>query len=246
MDRSQVHFGRTVIAYAIARGRRQKTVAIRVDATGGVIVRAPLDTPIATLDTIVHRKARWILERTRDHEDLPPPPSAREFTSGETFRYLGRQYRLKLERSDARDAEVRLALGHLIVPVPMSIPTPTTIDAADIARARLVAWYRERAQARIADRVATWAQKLNLHPASVQIRDQQKRWGSADARGNLRINWRIVQAPTRLIDYVIAHELIHLIHPDHTRDFWATLGHAMPDYEARREALRRLGAQIVW
>ena len=59
-------------------------------------------------------------------------------------------------------------------------------------------------------------------------------------------NWRIVQAPTRLIDYVVAHELVHLVYPDHTRDFWATLGREMPDYEARREALRRLGRQVVW
>ena len=238
MEKSQVHFGRTVIAYTVERGRRQKTVAIRVDAVNGVRVRAPESTPIAKLDEIVHRKAPWILERTRDHEDLPPAPSAREFKSGETFRYLGRQYRLKRERSNAREANVRVLLGHLIVPVPLA--------ATDAARAHLVAWYRERAQARIPDRVATWAQKLNLHPASVQIRDQQKRWGSADARGNLRINWRIVQAPTRLIDYVIVHELIHLTHPNHTRDFWATLGQAMPDYEARREALRRLGPQVVW
>ena len=136
MERSQVHFGRTVIAYTVERGRRQKTVAIRVDATGCVIVRAPLDTPIATLDEIVHRKARWIIERTRDHEDLPPPPSPREFTSGETFRYLGRQYRLKRERSDARDASVRVVMGHLTVPVPSQLAAP---DAAAIARARLVA-----------------------------------------------------------------------------------------------------------
>ncbi len=243
MERSQVHFGRTVIAYTVERGRRQKTVAIRVDAVGGVRVRAPEGTPIAKLDEIVHRKARWIIERTRDHEDLPPPPSPREFRSGETFRYLGRQYRLKRERSNAREANVRVVMGHLIVPVPAQLAAP---DATDIARARLVAWYRERADSRIPDRVATWAKKLSLHPASVQIRDQQKRWGSADARGNVRLNWRIVQAPTRLIDYVIVHELVHLTHPNHTRDFWAALGQAMPDYEARREALRRLGPQVVW
>ena len=88
--------------------------------------------------------------------------------------------------------------------------------------------------------------RLGLHPSSVLIREPRKRWGSTDARGNIRFNWRIIQAPTRLIDYVVAHELVHLAHPDHTRDFWATLGRAMPDYEVRREALRRLGRQVVW
>ena len=240
MERSKVRFGNTVIPYAIERGRRLKTVAIGVDPVDGVRVRAPGDTPITRLDVIVHRKARWILERQRRHEDLPPPPSPREFVSGETFRYLGRQYRLKLERTGDADARVRIAEGRLIVPVTTKGSRP-----AD-ARERLVAWYRERAAVRVPERVAAWSARLGLHPSSVLIREPKKRWGSADARGNIRFNWRIIQTPTRLIDYVVAHELVHLAHPDHTRDFWATLGRAMPDYEARREALRRLGRQVVW
>jgi predicted metal-dependent hydrolase len=240
VERSRIRFGTTVIPYAIERGRRLKSVAISVDPLDGVNVRAPADTPTTKLDVIVHRKARWILERQRRHEDLPPPPTPREFVSGETFRYLGRQYRLKLERTDDAEARVRLAEGRLIVPIASKGGT-----AAD-ARDRLVAWYRERAAVRVPERVTAWSARLGLHPSSVLIREPKKRWGSADARGNIRFNWRIIQTPTRLIDYVVAHELVHLAHADHTRDFWATLGRAMPDYEARREALRRLGGQVVW
>lgn len=240
MEHSEVHFGRTVIPYAIERGRRQRTVAIGVDPIDGVRVRAPSETPVAKLDDIVHRKAKWIIDRQRQHEDLPPSPSPREFVSGETFRYLGRQYRLKVERTDDGDARVCIVQGRLVVPIGMRG------DTAMQARERLVAWYRERAQARVPERVAAWSARLDLQPASVLIRDQQKRWASADVKGNVRFNWRIIQAPTRLIDYVAAHELVHLAYPDHTRDFWATLGRALPDYEARREALRRLGRQVVW
>ena len=229
-----------MIPYVIERGRRLKTVAIGVDPVDGVRVRAPRDTSMARLDLVVHRKARWILERQRRHEDLPPPPSPREFVSGETFRYLGRQYRLKLERTRDAEARVRIAEGRLIVPVTTKGSTPA--DARD----RLVAWYRERAAIRVPERVTAWSAKLGLHPSSVLIREPKKRWGSADARGNIRFNWRIIQTPTRLIDYVVAHELVHLAHSDHTRDFWSALGRAMPDYEARREALRRLGRQVVW
>jgi predicted metal-dependent hydrolase len=240
VERSEVRFGRTVIPYAIDRGRRLKTIGVRVDPVDGVRVRAPGDTPIARLDDVVHRKARWILERQRRHEDLPPRPSPREFVSGETFRYLGRQYRLKLDRTGPADARVRIADGRLIVPVTTRGSTPGT------ARECLVAWFRERAAVRLPERVAAWSAKLGLHPTSVLIREPKKRWGSADAAGNIRFNWRIIQTPTRLLDYVVAHELVHLAHPDHTREFWATLGRAMPDYEARREALRRLGPQVVW
>jgi predicted metal-dependent hydrolase len=240
VERSEVRFGRTVIPYVIERGRRLKTVAIGVDPVNGVRVRAPRDTPTIRLDGIVHRKAGWIVERQRRHEDLPPPPSPREFVTGETFRYLGRQYRLKLERTGNADARVRIAEGRLVVPV------ISTRSGPGSARARLVAWYRERAAIRVPERVGAWSARLGLHPSAVLIREPKKRWGSADARGNVRFNWRIVQTPTRLIDYVVAHELVHLAHPDHTRDFWGTLGRAMPDYEARREALRRLGREVVW
>jgi predicted metal-dependent hydrolase len=239
VERSEVRFGRTVIPYVIARGRRLKTVAIGVDPVEGVRVRAPDDTSIAKLDLIVHRKARWIVERQRRHEDLPPPPSPREFVSGETFRYLGRQYRLKLERSGEGDGRVRITEGRLIVPVTKG-STPAE------ARDRLLEWFRARAAIRLPERVAALSARLGLHPSSVLIREPKKRWGSADASGTVRFNWRIIQSPTRLIDYVVAHELVHLAHPDHTRDFWSTLGRVMPDYEARREALRRLGRQLVW
>jgi predicted metal-dependent hydrolase len=240
VERSAVQFGKSVIPYAIDRGRRLKTVAIAVDAVGGVRVRAPGDTPIARLDAIVRRKARWIIERQRRSQDLAPPPSPREFVNGETFRYLGRQYRLKLEQTKDGDAQVRIVEGRLVVPVTTKGGNPAG------ARERLVAWYRERASVRVPERVAKWSTTLGVHPSSVLIREPLKRWGSADAKGNVRLNWRIIQTPIRLIDYVVAHELVHLAHPGHTRDFWATLGRAMPDYEARREALRRLGRQVVW
>jgi predicted metal-dependent hydrolase len=78
--------------------------------------------------------------------------------------------------------------------------------------------FRERAALRVPERVAAWSARLGLHPSSVLIREPKKRWGAADAKGNIRFSWRIIQTPTTLIDYVVAHELVHLALPDHTRD----------------------------
>lgn len=241
MERSEIQFGNTPISYVIVRGRRQKTVAIGVDAIEGVRVRAPQDTPIAKLDEIVRRKGKWIVDRRRRHEDLAPPPSSREFVSGETFLYLGRQYRLKVA-SPARGEipRVRMVGGFLHVPVAHG-----EVRSQE-ARRLLVEWYRDHAARRLPERVAIWAERLGLVPAEVLIRDQQKRWGSADSQGNLRVNWRVVQAPLRLADYVVAHELVHLRFPNHTPGFWATLGEAMSDYEVRRESLRRMGREMIW
>ena len=77
-------------------------------------------------------------------------------------------------------------------------------------------------------------------------RDQRKRWGSCDHRGTIRLNWRIVQAPMRLVDYVVVHELVHLRHRGHGRDYWQAVGRVMPDYERRREELRKCGFALAW
>lgn len=235
VEQSTVQFDRTSIPYFIERGRRHKNVAIAVDPEHGVRVRAPRDTSIAKLDDIVRRRAKWIVDRRRRHEDLPPKPTPREFVNGETFLYVGKQYRLKLVSSGLADAaRVRLAHGRL------------EVAAARPARELLVDWYRDRARKLLDARVSAWSERLGVIPSSVLVREQRTRWGSADSKGNLRFNWRIVQASTRLVDYVIAHELVHLLHADHTREFWATLGRVMPDYEARREGLRKIGRLLVW
>jgi Protein of unknown function DUF45 len=131
-EQSTVQFGRTSIPYVIERGKRLKTVAIAVDPERGTRVRAPQHTPVAKLDDIVLRKARWIIDRRRRYEDLPPRPTPREFVSGETFLYAGKQYRLKLVQRGKEG--VRL--------VGARIELTRGMDA----RNALVAWYRQRAQ----------------------------------------------------------------------------------------------------
>jgi predicted metal-dependent hydrolase len=241
-EHSAVQFGRTAISYRIVRGRRQKTVAITIDPVDGVLLRAPAATPVDTLDGIVHGKAVWILERLRMLRDLPPPPSPRQLVSGETFLYLGRQYRLRLE-TPGEGTAVRLEGRWLRVPVPEG--TEETARPS-LVRQRLVAWYRRHAAERIPGRVEEWSARLSLKPAGIHIRSQEKRWASCDPTGALRFNWRIIQANARLVDYVVVHELIHLVHPDHTAAYWAALGQVLPDYEERRDTLRKVGARLVW
>jgi predicted metal-dependent hydrolase len=233
VERSVVQFGGTSIPFTVRRGKRQKTVAIAIDPQGDVLVRAPVDTPVEKLDRIVHRKASWIVERLKRTSDLPPRPSEREFVSGETFLYLGRQYRLRVERGDEG---VRLERGRLVVSAPRN---------GDV-RAALVGWYRRRAVERLPVLVEEWAPRVGVTVRGVLVREQRRRWGSCDDSGVLRFNWRIVQAPRRLVEYVVVHELVHLVHRDHTKGFWAALGRVLPDYERRRGELRRVGERLTW
>lgn len=237
----ELAWGNTRIAYALKRSARQKTLSIRVEPDGTVEVVAPAGVAEDRIALVVRRKAAWIVERQRRVADVPPKPSPREFVSGETFMYLGRQYRLRVK--SGAEGGVKLAGGHLEV----TVPRGTAAEArAEVVRGLLVAWYRAHAAERLPARIAEWAPKVGATPKAVLVREQAKRWGSCDAAGNVRLNWRIIQAPVKLVDYVVAHELVHLVHPDHGRPFWALLGRVMPDYEGRRKNLRETGSRLTW
>jgi predicted metal-dependent hydrolase len=87
---------------------------------------------------------------------------------------------------------------------------------------------------------------IGIDAPEIVVSEPTKRWGSASKNGTVRINWRVMQAPVTLVDYVLVHELVHLVHEDHSREFWATLGRMMPDYEERKKRLRELGPRMVW
>ena len=128
----------------------------------------------------------------------------------------------------------------------LHVPAPAGAGQAAHVRAVLVAWLRRHAAARLPERVEAWRAKAGVAMPRVVVADQRKRWGSCDRSGTIRLNWRIIQAPMRLIDYVVVHELVHLRHRGHGRDYWRAVGRVMPDYERRREELRRCGAGLAW
>ena len=239
VETSAVTWGGTELSYTIRRSpRRKKTVAVTVDPTGGILVVAPERVATERLDSIVSRKAEWLTRRIRRAGGHGPPLSPREFVSGESVLYLGRHYRLKVNPQDTGSAKLRG--GWLHVPAAGGGQAPAEV------RAGLVAWFRRRAAERLPERVEAWHAKAGVPMPHVKLASQQKRWGSCDQSGTIRLNWRIIQAPMRLVDYVVVHELVHLRHRGHGRDYWQAVGRVMPDYERRRRELRERGALLVW
>jgi predicted metal-dependent hydrolase len=240
-ERSIVTWGTTQIPYQVRRSARRATVSLTIDPRDGLLVTAPQTTPLSKLDAVVKAKARWIVSRLKLHDELPPPLLAREFISGESFLYLGRQCRLRLLSGEPA-RPVALHGGWLELPIPKGLSPK---EQGAYARTALVAWYKRLA----AERLPTWARlfadKLGAPLTEVLIADQTKRWGSC-ASCVLRFNWRIIQAPRSLIDYVLAHEAVHLVHEHHGREFWATLGRILPDYEERKTRLKQLGPTLLW
>lgn len=233
-----IEYGRRRIEYQIRRTRRLKTVSVAVDPVAGVLLSAPQNTTDERLARIVRAKAPWILAKQKLINDARNLPANKEFVSGETFLYLGRQYRLRVIRAD-RPAFVKLVAGCLEVTV-ASQARPAEI------RQLLVDWYSERARARLVPLAHEYAQRLGVELSSVLIVDQRTRWGSCDKRGTVRFNWRIVQAPSQLVEYVVAHEVAHVRLHNHTRQFWSLLARLRPTADEERNHLASYGGRYVW
>lgn len=234
-----VRYGNSDICYRVLRSaRRKKTIEITVDGAEGVLVAAPLAASSDDIRNVVVRRASWILAKANWEA---APAQSKLFISGETLPYLGREVRMNVTHDDRPAVGVRFTHWAFDVRVPSGLDGEARRDAIRNAFKR---WYRRRAWDAVRKAAARWRVQLGVCPSRVAVRDQRQRWGSCAADGTLRFNWRIVMAEPSLLDYVVVHELAHLLHRNHSRDFWAEVERVMPDFRIRRQRLKEVGPRL--
>jgi predicted metal-dependent hydrolase len=233
LEARELQIGDAVISYSLRRTRRQRTIAIVVEPNQAVTVLSPQGTDLTTIERILRRRMPWIRRQRRELETLPPAPSPRAWVNGETHRYLGRQYRLKLV-TGVEDS-VRCAGPFLLV----TLPEPKDRHAVQ----QLVeAWYRTRARlivGRRAERLlnaTTWLNIPKVPPITIKV--MRRRWGSTTNKGRIMFNVDVVKLSPACLDYVIAHELVHVRIPNHSPAYWRMLTRIMPDWKRWRDRLR--------
>jgi predicted metal-dependent hydrolase len=227
--------GNELLDYTLKRTRRRRTVGIFVEPDRRLTVFAPADAELEKVERLLRRRLPWVRRQRRALEALPAPSPPRQWVNAETHRYLGRQYRLKLMAG--ADRSVKLAGGYFKVTLP---------DSKDRAAVRrlMEAWYRGRARALIVQRArrivaaTSWLDVTELPP--IAIKALTHRWGSTTRAGRITFNVDVVKLPLACLDYVIAHELVHLRIPNHSPAYWRMLGRVMPDWERWRERLGRV------
>jgi len=238
-----IQFGNKRIHYEIRTGNRKKTVGIRINPTGSITVLSPTFLDKVDLQKILHRRARWIIEKQRQLKKSMDAQSFKQFVSGESFPYLGRYYRLKVLKTLPGDEKTcRLVNGRFLVEGNGHLGGES--GSSSVKRA-LIEWYVEHAEEKIKERVSQFAPLIGKWPASIKIKNQENRWGSCSRGGIIRFNWRIVMAPISVMDYVIVHELCHLIYPHHSLQFWQKVQSIISDYGKRRYRLRELSLPIL-
>lgn len=202
---SEYRDGNGFIAEVI-RTNRRKSADIRVEE-GAVSIVVPASTSIEKIDQLLVAKRQWIKEKIALQREMAPV-SDKQFVSGEAFPYLGRNYRLKVESGNF--APVKLLQGRLVVCLPEGSKQPQMIRNA------LVRWYKRQAEHKLWEKVVRFAPMVGVEPAGVSIKSFKARWGSCTPKGALEFNWKIMMAANRLVDYVVIHELCHLIYHDHS------------------------------
>lgn len=229
-----VNFGSRQIGFCVKRSSRRKTVGIAVDMDGSVIVTAPKSLAGETLKEVVRKKARWILGKQDHFRRINALFPTKEFTSGEEVLLLGKRYRLKVTANGQLPN-----LSQQGRRIHVSIPSVSEDEKKRVIRGLLKDWYVEHATALIGQRVARFSMKIGVRPKIFKVRDQEKRWGSCSKSGVLRFNWKIIMAPASIVDYVAVHELCHLKFQNHSHAFWELVASVLPDYQERREWLKK-------
>lgn len=221
------------VVLEVRRSHRRSTLGLTVDRTGDVIVHAPSTVTSEEMAAWIKRKLIWVHQKLAAKAAGSARHSPPEFVTGEAFSFLGRSYILRLVANQweplAFDGEAfRLRR-----------------DARGTAQNHFRHWYVREGRAWLENRVTMLAPRVGTLPAGVRVRDLGFRWASCTQDGALNFNWRLLQLPRRLIDYVILHELTHLVEPNHGSHFWRRLELALPHWRELKEELDRGVAQYL-
>lgn len=210
--------------FEVRRSERRKNLGLTVDRGGELIAHVPAETSMDELSRWVGRKLLWVHRKLALKEESALKARVPEFVSGEAFAYLGRLYRLKL-------------VSHQDRPLQFDGTRFTLRRGAKSAEQHFRNWYITTGADWLKRRVEALSARSGSKPSRTEVRDLGFRWGSCGRNGVVYFNWKLLQLPVRLADYVIAHELIHLREGHHGPEFWKALGRVMPDWERRKDAL---------
>ena len=223
-----IELGGRSVEYRFAR-RRRRTLGITVDAAG-LRVAAPLRAPWREIEAFLRDKERWIL-RKLDEWAATPRGAALAGVSGETLPLFGAPYVLEVGKG-RRGVEARD--GRLVVTVPQR---SRPLDV-------LIAWLKHEALQALRPRVGHYAALLNVRAPRVTLSNARTQWGVCSADGAIRLSWRLVHLDAALADYVVAHEVAHLVEMNHSRRFWALLEQLYPGWREARERLELANATL--
>lgn len=205
-----------------------KNITLKVKPTCEVILTAPLLTTDEYIEYILKKRKDWISKKIAFYQENYKP-QMKEYVSGENVKYLGKNYRLKIIQSE--DECVKFQRGYIQIFIKDK-------DNFEKKKRLLNEWYLLKSQNYFKKIIAKYSSFVNVNIQNIRIRQMKTRWGSCNsAKSYINLNTELIKKPLNTIEYVIFHELVHLIHPNHSREFYNYLSTYMPDWKKRKEQL---------
>lgn len=219
--------------YKIIYSSSRKTLTITVERDRSIVVRAPTGTHPDKIQQIVESRKQWLYEKIHHEQKyrVPLHPTGKELVNGESLLYLGRYYRLELVDDQT---EIKFINNRF------RVPKALTENGGEIFQD----WYIQKAKEKILPRVNLYAKKLGVRFNQAKITDSKYRWGSCTPQDNVNFNWRLIKAPMFVIDYVVVHELAHLIESNHTPRFWQIIRSQIATMDKAKQWLKEHGQML--
>jgi predicted metal-dependent hydrolase len=221
-----LQIGKTAIEYELCRSSTasQRRITVTPDRVEVLVLAGDHEEDVAGFLT---RKRRWVFDTVREMERIAGMRHAvPRFLTGSKILYRGRKMSLTVRRTDAESIAVTYRNGFVV-----DLPAWAGRDTDRLVATELKLWLKQRARRDVLDQVAAYGPRHDLMPRSVRVVELANSWGSCGADGNITINWHLIFAPRRVLDYVVAHELAHLRVRSHGPEFWSFLGSLCPAWE---------------
>lgn len=222
-----INLNNTIVYYNVSF-KDKKNISIKLDSCGEIIVYAPIGVSYKYIESILLKKQKWIITNIEKIKNS-------YLNDKDKIIFLGNQYIPQIENSEKEKINI---YGEYIFIKTKSLNK-------EYIKAMLMDWYKTQANEIIINRVKELGENYNLIPSNILIKNQKSRWGSCNSRKEIRLNWRLILMPYSVMDYIIIHELCHLEHMNHSKDFWNLVEKLMPNYKDSEKWLKNNGISIL-
>lgn len=232
--------GKVELKFKLERVPRARGFRVSVLPNSTVVVRCGKSEKLSRIYDFLEENRAWLENSLKKSYQLQLKYPLLTFSEGESYRFLGENYHLKYEPAAIRKISIEIRKPFLVMKIPQEHWTP---NFAQVPHPQLkkyvINFYKKAAERVLPKRVWELAKTSNLTPTKVSLRGQKTLWGSCSPSGSIQLNWKLISAPLKVIDYVIIHELSHLKHPNHSSAFWAEVFMHCPDYKQCRLWLKK-------
>ena len=224
----------TTVAYTVKRSPKARYARLEIGADSGLIVVIPAGYSIDRVRLLIRKKRRWILEKLFKYGHVSPDNLDR-LKGGDTVRYLGKTMKVEARESDGASEQVSVDEQSLVVSTkPGKIRLTLTLEK----------WYRDEAKKKIGNLVDENCSRMGVKHNRVTLKGHRSIWGSCSHKGNLNFNWRLLMAPEPVIEYVVVHELAHLMEMGHSQRFWQIVSQYCPRWREHRDWLKTHASEL--